>query len=89
MTGTEKSEAANFTASALGINRLKPGALQVTVGANVTKKHLYEIIDQITRQHGCLACGLGGLDIVIRPQDPRIMEGFLNIPEVKDVVIFR
>jgi hypothetical protein len=89
MSEIVKAEAANITASAFGVGRLKPGSVQVTVGPKVTQKNLHDIIDAITKQHGCLACGLGGLDIVIHPQDPLIFEAFQHIAEVKDVAVIR
>ncbi|MEQ1601163.1 MAG: hypothetical protein HOP04_04060 [Methylophilaceae bacterium] len=89
MSEIGKSEAANLTASAFGVGRLRPGTVQVTVGSRISPKNLHDIIDSIINLHGCLACGLGGLDVLLRPQDPRILEGFQNIPEVKDVVIIR
>lgn len=89
MSEIEKSEAANVTASAFGVGRLNSGSVQVTVSTKVTQKNLHDIIDVITKQHGCMACGLGGLDIVIRTQDPRIIEDFQHIAEVKDVAIIR
>jgi hypothetical protein len=89
MSEIVKSEAAKVTASTFGVGRLKPGSVQITVGTKVTQKNLHDIIDTIINLHGCMACGLGGLDIVIRPQDPLIFEGFQHIAEVKDVVIIR
>lgn len=89
MSEIENSEAANVSASAFGVGRLKPGSLVVTVGSKVAPKNLHDITDAIIKQHGCLACGLGGLDILIRAQDPRILEGFQHIAEVKDVTIVR
>lgn len=89
MSEIGKSEAANITASAFGVGRLKPGSVQVTVSPKVTQKNLHDIIDTIIKQHGCTVCGLGGLDIVIRPQDPLILESFQHIAEIRDVAIFR
>lgn len=89
MSEVEKSAAAGATASAFGVGRLNPGSLQVTVSSKVNQKHLHDLVDAIINQHGCIACGLAGLDIVIRPQDPRIIEGFQHISEVRDVSIIR
>lgn len=77
------------TASAFGVGRLKPGSLQVTVGAEISKQNLHDLIGEITRLHGCYACGLIGLDLVIRTQDPLVHEAFKKIDAVKDVAIYR
>jgi hypothetical protein len=74
-----------LSASAFGIGVLKPGTLQVTVSRQVTRDDLHTLIDRIAKQHGCMACGLGGLDLVIRTQDPIfdvISEGIASIKEV-------
>jgi len=63
--------------------------LQVTVGNRVSRENLHDIIDRIINLHGCMACGLGGLDLRIRPQDQLVIEHFQKIPEVKDVVVIR
>ena len=44
-----------------------------------------DIVDAIIHLHGCAPCGLGGLDILIRQQDPRLAEAFKKIPAVADV----
>ena len=89
MSEIDKFETANISGSAFGVGRLKPGSLVVTVGSNVAPKNLHDIIDVITKLHGCLNCGFGGLDVLLRAQDPRILDSFKHIKEVKDVTIFR
>jgi hypothetical protein len=89
MSDTQQPRAAVAEASSFGIGRLKPGSVVVTVGSKVTNKNLHDIIDSIAKQHGCLACGLGGLDIIIRQQDIRVNEAFQQIPEVRDVAVIR
>lgn len=88
MSEIGKSVAANLTASAFRVSPLNPGTLQVTVGKGVSRENLHQIIDEIINLHGCMACGLGGLDLRIRPQD-LVSERFQKIPEVKDVVVIR
>jgi exosome complex RNA-binding protein Rrp4 len=89
MSEIERTEIANaaITTSKFGVGRLKPGTVQVTVGSKVTAKSLHDIMDLTIKMHGCLACGLGGLDVIIRSQDPRISEAFQQISDVKDVSI--
>lgn len=85
----DKDKLESATASSFGVGRMRPGTVQVTVGKAVTQKSLHELIDRIIHMHGCTACGLGGIDVLIRPQDPRIFESFADIPAVQDVVVFR
>lgn len=76
-------------ASQFGIGVLRPGTVQVTVSEQVTQADLHNIIDKVIIQHGCLPCGLAGIDLVIRPQDPRIIKAFEDIPAVKEVTVYR
>jgi len=83
MSELEKAETIN--ASQLGAGKLRPGTLQLTVNQSVTRASLHDIVDAIIHLHGCAPCGLGGLDILIRQQDPRLTEAFKKIPAVADV----
>lgn len=42
---------------------LKGKTVTIGVGRGVTKKHIDETLDSIYRIHGCLACGLLGIDL--------------------------
>lgn len=84
---TEQEKTANLNASQFGAGKLRPGTLQVTVGQDITRTSLHEIIDTIVHLHGCAPCGLGGLDILIRQQDPLLSEAFKKIPAVADVTL--
>ena len=88
MSDQERSSAAS-NVSKFGTGALRPGTVQVTVGKNVTQADLHRLIDTVIGQHGCMACGLGGIDLIIRQQDPRIIEAFEHIPEVKEVTVYR
>jgi len=84
---TEQEKSANLNASQFGAGKLRPGTLQVTVGQEITRASLHEIVDTIVHLHGCAPCGLGGLDILIRQQDPLLSEAFKKIPAVADVTL--
>ncbi len=84
---TEQEKTANLNASQFGTGKLRPGTLQVTVGQEITRASLHEIVDTIVHLHGCAPCGLGGLDILIRQQDPLLSEAFKKIPAVADVTL--
>ena len=83
MSELEKAE--TISASQLGAGKLRPGTLQLTVNPSITRASLHDIVDAIIHLHGCAPCGLGGLDILIRQQDPRLAEAFKKIPAVADV----
>jgi hypothetical protein len=89
MAETARAQAANapVSASAFGLGRLKPGTVQITLGPKVGKKDLHDMIEQLTKMHGCEPCGLGGLDLLIRTQDPRVIEAFQHIDAVKDISV--
>ena len=89
MMEKEKTAAAVNTASQFGTGVLRPGTLKVTVGQEVSNSALHEIVDTIVRLHGCAPCGLGGLDILIRQQDPLLSDAFRKIPAVTDVALHR
>lgn len=84
-----EKEKVSLNASAFGVGVLKPGTLQVTVSRQVTRDDLHTLIDRITKQHGCMACGLGGLDLVIRTQDPILEIISEGIASIKDVSVHR
>lgn len=84
---TEQEKAVHPNASQFGTGQLRPGTLQVTVGQEITRASLHEIVDTIVHLHGCAPCGLGGLDILIRQQDPLLSEAFKKIPAVADVTL--
>jgi hypothetical protein len=89
MTDKQQAVAVTNEASKFGLGRLKPGSVVVTVGNQINHQTLHEIIDTLLGEHGCLTCGLGGLDIIIRHQDPRILDAFHQIPAVRDVTVVR
>lgn len=84
---TEQEKSANLNTSQFGAGKLRPGTLQVTVGQEITRASLHEIVDAIVHLHGCAPCGLGGLDILIRQQDPLLSDAFKKIPAVTDVTL--
>jgi hypothetical protein len=86
---SEINKANATAASHFEVGPLHPGTLQVTIKPGVTQDSLYKIIDRIGRLHGCLACGLGGLDLLIRQQDLYVIEAFKEIEAVADVRLQR
>lgn len=71
------------TKAVASASKLSPGTLHVNVKPNITAKALHSLLDEIFKQHGCLTCGLGGIDILIRPLEviqPNFskLEGIVN-----------
>ncbi|MBL7773831.1 MAG: hypothetical protein JNM95_13280 [Chitinophagaceae bacterium] len=56
------------------------GSVHVSVGKGATAKSIHSLLDSIFKQQGCLTCGLGGIDIHIRP-------GELILPELNKEAI--
>ena len=75
--------------SFFGAGQLRPGAVQVTVKDTIQRQELTKLIETIADLHGCRGCGLGGLDVVIRPEDPRIKDAFRDLENVVDVAVLR
>jgi hypothetical protein len=73
---TTKKAAAKFV-------KLAPTkAVVVTLPPKVNAKTIHATLDEIFKLNGCIACGLGGIDLRLRLGDiiqPRINEGIAQI----------
>jgi hypothetical protein len=85
----EKSLQPAVSASRLGVSSLRPGTLQITLRQGVEITDLHMVIDRITDLNGCRSCGLNGIDVLWRIQDPFIVDRFADIKSVSDVVLHR
>lgn len=47
--------------------KLAAGTVRVDLKPGVSSKSIHALLDEIFKQHGCLTCGLGGIDIHLRP----------------------
>jgi hypothetical protein len=86
---SEKLEQKELSVSQLGVSKLRPGTLQVTLSEAVNVADLHSVIDRIVNLNGCRTCGLGGIDILLREVDPIFYERFADIPAVRDVTLVR
>ena len=60
--------------------------LEVAFQHNVTKEQIHHALDEIFKQHGCLACGLGGLDLrLLQERVVSPLPEFRNLPGVASV----
>lgn len=48
---------------------LSAGTLRVELKAGISAKAIHNLLDEIFKQNGCLTCGLGGIDLHLRPID--------------------
>jgi hypothetical protein len=85
----EKLSQKEVSVSQLGVSKLRPGTLQVTLSDEVKLEDLHSVIDRIVNLNGCRTCGLGGIDVILREVDPIFYERFADIPAVKDVTLVR
>ncbi len=77
------------TATITGIGNLRPGTLELVVAPDMAARDVHRLLDTVFELHGCKACGLNGLDLRLRPQDPVMLEKFRGIEGVRDVNIYR
>jgi hypothetical protein len=85
----EKSVQKETSVSQLGVGKLRPGTIQITLADEVKLEDLHSVIDRIVNLNGCRACGLGGIDVIFRGVDPVIYQRFADIPAVRDVTLIR
>lgn len=68
------------------------GRVEVTVGKGVTLEQIQKLFATIGRMHGCLPCGLGGIDVIIHHevddfgQKVGALEGIRNVNFVATAV---
>lgn len=86
---TSQEIKAEPTAAMTGIGNLRPGTLELVVAPDMAARDLHKVLDTVFDLHGCSACGLNGLDLRLRTQDPVILERFRGIEGVRDVNIYR
>lgn len=84
----EKSMLKETAVSQLGVSKLRPGTLQVTV-RDISAKDLHTLLDRIIDLNGCRTCGLSGIDIYLRDVEPILFDRFADIESVRDVTMFR
>jgi hypothetical protein len=53
-----------FVSSSAG--GLRPGTVQLALREGISAKDVHAALDRIFRLHGCITCGLAGLDLRLR-----------------------
>lgn len=65
------------------------GVVQLTLREGVDIKDVHDAIEKlltVLKPQGCITCGLGGIDIVIRPGDPVFFEEVSRVMTNKAVL---
>lgn len=83
----KQAEAAkNLGTSELG--RARPGTLELVFDRNIKIESIHKAVEAAVRWHGCVACGLNGLDLRFRIQDP-VFEVFNEVQGLRDINVYR
>lgn len=53
---------------------LGTGTLQLTFKEGITAKSVHDALDRIFKLHGCISCGLLGIDLRLQVVDPAIKQ---------------
>ena len=83
----QKPEAAkNVAISEIGTAR--PGTLELVFERDIKIESIHKAVEAAFRWHGCIACGLNGLDLRFRVQDP-MFEAFNDVKGLRDINVYR
>ena len=83
----KKLEAAkNVAVSEMG--PIRPGTLELVFERDIKVDSIHKALEAAFRWHGCIACGLNGLDLRFRIQDPAF-EVFNAVEGLRDVNVYR
>ena len=83
----KKAEAAKEIAAS-EMSRVRPGTLELVFDREIKVDSLHKAVDAALRWHGCIACGLNGIDIRFRLQDP-VFEVFNEVEGIRDINVYR
>lgn len=83
---TKEKEAANLGVSQIG--RIRPGTLELVFQRDIKIDSIHKAVDAAMKWHGCLACGMNGLDLRFRPQEV-YFEAFSHIEGLRDINVYR
>jgi hypothetical protein len=70
------------------IGRFRPGTVELVFNSDIKIDSLHKAIEYAVRFHGCTPCGLNGLDLRFRGQDP-IFDQFKEIDGLRDVNVYK
>jgi len=76
----------NLAISEMGA--IRPGTLELVFERDIKVESIHKALEAAFRWHGCIACGLNGLDLRFRVQDPAF-EVFNEVEGLRDVNVYR
>jgi len=82
----DKELAKNVAVSELG--KIRPGTLELVFDRAIKIDSIHKAVEVALGWHGCPACGLNGIDIRIRVQDPAF-EVFNKVEGLRDINVYR
>lgn len=82
----ETEAAKNISISEIG--KARPGTLELVFDRKVKIDDIHKAIEVAVGWHGCPACGLNGIDLRFRVQDP-VFEVFNKIETIRDINVYR
>lgn len=83
----KKSETSKSVAMS-EMGAVRPGTLELVFKRDVSIESIHKGVEAAARWHGCTPCGLNGIDLRFRVQDP-IFEVFSEIEDLKDINVYR
>ena len=70
------------------MGRFRPGTVELVFEPNIRREVVQKTVELAFREHGCTECGMNGLDLLIRAQDP-IIDRFKGLKGLMDVKVYR
>ena len=81
-----KEAATNIATSEL--SKIRPGTLELVFERDIKLESIHKAVEAAVRWHGCIACGLNGIDLRFRVQDPAF-DVFNKIEGLQDINVYR
>ena len=82
----KKQEAAkNVAISEMGT--IRPGTLELVFERDISIESIHKGVEAAVRWHGCTPCGLNGLDLRFRVQNPAF-EAFKDVKGLSDINVY-
>ena len=76
----------NVAMSEMG--RARPGTLELVFDRDIKIQSIHKAVEAAVRWHGCTPCGLNGIDLRFRGQDP-LFDVFREVDGLLDINIYR
>jgi hypothetical protein len=76
------------TAALSDMGAVRPGTLELVFDRKVKIESIHAGLEAAVRWHGCEGCGMNGLDLRFRVQDP-MFEVFNNVEGLRDINVYR